>query len=101
MSKKISNHIYSLSVGSPPDYEEVIVEIWVNIDPAQSEKIEKYGDNGTITYSNDKFISQLQMEDGRDKIKIEFLERTTELGLYLDEFLEAVERGRKLLLNEK
>ena len=112
MSKKISNHIYSLSVGSPLDYEEVVVDIYVYIDPSRKIEEIEWSDGRPMPISNDQPVARLQMEEGRDKIKVELerfpeiyprlnYEPVTELHLYLDEFIEALEKGKKLLLNEK
>ena len=112
MSKKISDHQYSFSIGDFLDYEEPIVDIYVNIEPNKLNQVGQSEHGGVITYSNDEPIARLQMEEGRERIKIELerfpeiyprlnYEPVTELHLYLDEFIEALEKGKKLLLNEK
>ena len=102
MSKRISKHEYSIELcSSPIDYEELTVEIIVNKDPVNNTTNMTYDDGSTVKHSKVDFVALLQIEEGCDNVKIEFHERKSDLHLYLDEFLEAVNRAKKLLLNEK
>lgn len=112
MAKKISNHKYSLSFGYPLDREEATVTVNVDTDPTRKIKEIQWSDGKPMKISNSEHIATLEMEEGRDKIQI-VLYRSTEVHpiferppgeeiyLYLDEFMDALERAKKLLLNEK
>jgi hypothetical protein len=111
MSKKISNHVYTLSIGYPLDREEATVDISVDIDPSREMREIKWSDGRPIKVSNDELVATLEMEEGSDKIQCilhrfpeispVFNTPRSDLHLYLDEFIEALEKGKKLLLNEK
>ena len=111
MASKISNHKYSLSFGYPLDRKEATVDISVDLSPERKAKIIECEDGQSIEFSNSEHIVTLEMEEGRDKIQIvihRFLESdpmfTTpppDLHLYLDEFMDVLERAKKLLLGEK
>ena len=62
--------------GSPVDYEELVVYIVV----------EK------------KYVALVQKDEGKDKMIIEFLEDSMNPKIYLDDFIEAVEQAKELLL---
>lgn len=66
---------FELVIGSPLDYEELVVY---------------------IRFQNDN-VCLLQKEEGLDKIKIEFFNEKP-FGLYLDEFLTMISKAKEELL---
>ena len=107
----MSKHKYLLSIGYPLDLEGVSVDISVDLDPSREMREVEWSDGKPMKIGNSEPIATLEMEEGRDKIQIIFHRSQeihpifntprSDLHLYLDEFLEAVERAKKLLLNEK
>lgn len=71
---------YSIVVGSPIDYDYLTAD---------------------VVYKG-KYILRVQMEDGPDKMKIEFynkiLDHELQKDLLMDEFIEALQYAKKVLL---
>jgi hypothetical protein len=67
---------YQVIIGSPIDYEELTADIVIK----------------------DRYIARLQMENGKDKMILEFFEETALEKVDLKDFLDAIEYARKLLL---
>lgn len=67
---------YNVVIGSPVDYEELTADIVIN----------------------NKYIARVQMEDGRDKMVLEFFEETALQKVRLNDFLDAVADAKELLL---
>lgn len=67
---------YTIVIGSPVDYEELTADIVIS----------------------GKYIARMQMEEGKDKLILEFFEEAAlqKVGLVL--FLKAVSEARNLLL---
>lgn len=66
---------FQIVIGSPIDYEELVAYIWIN------------GEQ----------IALLQMEEGKDKIKIEFFNEPIQTDISLDIFIKAIEKAKKEL----
>lgn len=62
--------------GSPVDYEELVIYIVVD----------------------KKYVALLQQDEGKDKMIIEFFEDSMKTKIYLDDFIEAVQQAKDLLL---
>lgn len=62
--------------GSPVDYEELVVYIVVD----------------------KKYVALVQKDEGKDKMIVEFLEDSMKPKIYLDDFIEAVQQAKELLL---
>lgn len=73
---KTNEKNYCLIVGSPIDYDELVVYVDIN----------------------DKNIGLLQKEEGIDKLKFEFFSRKDETTIEFDVLLEALERAKEALL---
>lgn len=73
---KAKDKKYSLTVGSPIDYDELVVYVDIN----------------------DKNIGLLQKEEGVDKLKFEFFSRKDETAIEYDVLIEALERAKEELL---
>ena len=71
-----SNKKYLLIIGSPIDYEELVVYIEVN---------------------NER-IALLQKEEGENNMKIEFFGEQIKSEIYLDVLLEALSEAKKELM---
>ena len=67
---------YQIIIGSPPDYEEIIVSVRIN----------------------DEEICILQKEEGPDKVKIEFFDEPIQTEIYYDIFIEAIKKAKEELL---
>ena len=67
---------YNVVIGSPIDYEELTADIVIN----------------------NKYIARVQMENGRDKMVLEFFEETALQKVGLKDFLDAVAYAKELLL---
>ena len=67
---------YSIIIGSPVDYEELTADIVIN----------------------DKYIARLQMENGKDKMILEFFEETAHQKINLEVFLNAIKEAKELLM---
>jgi len=67
---------YQIIIASPVDYEFVTAEILIN----------------------DKFLAVLQMEEGKDKMLVEFYEGCHENSVYLEDLLSALNAAKELLL---
>jgi len=67
---------YRVIIGSPIDYEEVTADILLK----------------------NKYIARLQMENGKDKMVLEFFEETALKKVDLNDFLAAIEYAKELLL---
>jgi hypothetical protein len=67
---------YYIIIASPVEYEELTAIIVVN----------------------NVYIAQLQMEEGKDKIVIEFFEETAMQKIKLNDFLDAIAEAKELLL---
>ena len=67
---------YNVVIGSPVDYEEVTADIVIN----------------------NKYIARVQMENGRDKMVLEFFKETALQKVGLNDFLGAVAEAKELLL---
>ena len=67
---------YNVVIGSPIDYEELTADIVIN----------------------NKYIARVQMENGRDKMVLEFFEETALQKVELKDFLDAIAYAKELLL---
>jgi hypothetical protein len=67
---------YEIIIGSPIDYENLVAYIWIN----------------------DEQVALVQMEEGRDKLKVEFFAEEIKTYIYFDVFMEALNEGKKELL---
>lgn len=67
---------YKVIIGSPIDYDEITADIIIR----------------------NKYIARLQMENGKDKMILEFFEETALEKVDLKDFLDAIEYARQLLL---
>lgn len=70
------NSEYQLIVGSPVDYNELVVYIWLN------------GEE----------IALVQKEEGVNKMKIEFFEGQIMTDVYFDIFVNALQEAKKELM---
>jgi len=70
---------YELTIGSPNEYNDLVVYIWVN----------------------DEQIAIVQQEEGKDKLRIDFFEEPISTKIYLDDFIEALNAAKKEILNCK
>lgn len=66
---------FQLIVGSPLDYEELVV--YIKID--------------------EKYIALVQKEEGVDKMKVEFFEEKISTDIYLDVLLDALREAKNEL----
>lgn len=62
--------------GSPIDYEELVVYVVVD----------------------KKYVALVQQDEGKNKMIIEILEDSIKTKIYLDDFIEAVQQAKELLL---
>jgi hypothetical protein len=67
---------YQIVIGSPIDYEELVAYIWIN------------GEE----------IAVVHMEEGIDKMKVQFFEENIKTDIYLDTLLEALQEAKRELL---
>lgn len=66
---------YTVVIGSPVDYEELTADIVIN----------------------NKYIARVQMEDGKDKMILEFFEEAALQKINLNDFLDAIIDAKELL----
>lgn len=70
---------YELTIGSPNEYNDLVVYIWIN------------GEQVAI----------IQQDEGKDKLRIDFFEEPIITKIYLDDFLDALNAAKKEILNCK
>lgn len=89
-------NIYEIEVGSPPDYEEVVVYIYTNMQSL--EKVSCRDTGKTVEYCTRDEVAFLHQEEGKDRVKIKFSDYVVRKELYLDDLLKALEEAKKLLI---
>jgi calcineurin-like phosphoesterase len=67
---------YKIVIGSPIEYEYLTADIVIK----------------------DKYIARIQMEEGKDRMLLEFHQEATSEKLEVEVFLQAIQEGRDLLL---
>lgn len=67
---------YRIVIGSPVDYEELTAYIVIN----------------------GEYIALVQKEEGNDKMIVEFFEEPIKTKIYFDDFIEALQEAKTLLL---
>ena len=67
---------YELIIGSPVDYEELVVYIRIN----------------------DQHVALVQKEEGVEKLKVEIFEEAVKADIYFDVLIEALQEAKKELL---
>lgn len=75
---KMKNN-YQLVIGSPTDYNELVVYIWIN----------------------DEQIAIVQKEEGVDKIRVDFFEEPISTKIYADDLISALIEAKQQLLSCK
>ena len=67
---------HEIVIGSPPDYEELVAEIWIN----------------------GECVAMLQKEEGDDKVIVEFFGEPIQTKVYYEVLLGALQDAKKALL---
>lgn len=67
---------FKIIIGSPIEYEELVAYVWIK----------------------EEQIALIQMEEGKDKMKIEFFDEPIKTDVYLDVFIKALEKAKQELL---
>lgn len=94
--------ILEIVIGSPPDYEELVVFIEAN-DRSVRELLHHNANNLSHKKSRTEIINGLEIallhkEEGPARVKIKFLEGVQEQEYAFDEFMRILEKAKEALL---
>jgi len=67
---------YNIIIGSPIEYEQLTADIVIN----------------------EKYVARVQKEEGNDKMVLEFFEDPIKTKIYINDFIEALQDAKALLL---
>lgn len=74
----MNKHSYEIILGSPIDFEHLVVEVFID----------------------GKYYARLDREKGIDEVRIEFFEPSLSIPIYVDQLLEILTKAKIELLRE-